>query len=77
MYLQPLFLDDFNPYVYYSKKLEDFLDSIFIQNPKEALRRGSNRWVVKHRKIMYKGSTSPKKLLKNALKYRIWRLFGQ
>ena len=40
MLQEPIFLDNFNPFSYYEKRLFDFFDSIFSQEPQKAFRRG-------------------------------------
>ncbi len=37
---EPIFLDNFNPKVFYEKKILDFFDNIFSQSPNLAFRRG-------------------------------------
>ena len=43
MLQEPIFLDNFNPFSYYEKRLFDFFDSIFSQEPQKAFRRGKGQ----------------------------------
>ncbi|WP_395002542.1 glycosyltransferase family 10 domain-containing protein [uncultured Helicobacter sp.] len=74
MYLQPLFLDDFNPYEYYEKKLEMFLDSIVSQDSKTALRRGDGTHIRRHYRILLKGS-DPLQALRSNIKREVSKIF--
>ena len=51
---EPLFLDNFNPKAFYEKRLVDFFDSIFSQNPSEAFRRGDDNYMRESMRIIKK-----------------------
>ena len=56
MLQEPIFLD-FNPFSYYEKRLFDFFDSIFSQEPQKAFRRGKGQVLEQHKtnlKKMYR-----------------------
>lgn len=74
MYLQPLFLDDFNPYEYYEKKLEMFLDSIVSQDSKTALRRGDGTHIRRRYRTLLKGS-DPLQALRSNIKREVSKIF--
>lgn len=76
MYLQPLFLGDFNPYEYYEKKLETFLDSIVSQGPQKAARRGDGAHLKRHYRILLKGS-DPLRALRMNIKRELAKAFGR
>lgn len=57
MLQEPIFLDNFNPFSYYEKRLFDFFDSIFSQEPQKAFRRGKGQVLEQHKtnlKKMYR-----------------------
>ena len=49
MLQEPIFLDNFNPFSYYEKRLFDFFDSIFSQEPQKAFRRGKGQVLEQHK----------------------------
>ena len=51
---EPLFLDNFNPKAFYEKKVLDFFDNIFSQNPSEAFRRGDDNYMRESMRIIKK-----------------------
>lgn len=75
MYLQPLFLGDFDPYTYYEAKLMAFLDSIFSQNAKDALRREENGFAELHLSLLRRGD-NPKRYYKNKLRNKALKILG-
>ncbi|WP_394958760.1 glycosyltransferase family 10 domain-containing protein [uncultured Helicobacter sp.] len=75
MYLQPLFLENFNPYTYYEAKLVAFLESIFSQCPKDALRREENGLAEMHLSLLRRGD-NPKKYYKNKIRNKALKILG-
>lgn len=73
---EPLILGDFNPFGFYRTKLVDFLDSIILQNPSDALRRGSAQHIDKIQRILARGS-NPKVYLKMKIKNKIANFMGK
>ena len=47
---EPLFLDNFNPKVFYEKRILEFFDNIFSQSPNLAFRRGEGQHLNIYRK---------------------------
>ena len=52
MLQEPIFLDNFNPFSYYEKRLFDFFDSIFSQEPQKAFRRGKGQIMQQYQTML-------------------------
>lgn len=64
---EPIFLDNFNPKDFYEKRVLEFFDSIFSQNPSEAFRRGEGLLLQGYRNGM-KNARECAHLCKDAIK---------
>lgn len=59
MLREPVFLDNFNPFIEQENKLKSFLESICSQEPKNAFRRGEAIHLTDHRTRMEKNYNLP------------------